>query len=280
MWGQYVTPHETLSHALDEQLGQHRFANLGVNGTHPVALDGLISYYGGAVTGRKVILHYNPLWMSSERRDLTITKVSSFNHPQLVPQFVPRIRCYDATVADRLSISIAREIPFLGWTEHLRKAYLDNESLPSWTLKQPYTNPAGRITLRSPELEDKSASEPVPWTQKDTRLQSFSWVAPGNSLQWRFFKRSLERLQRRGDDVFVLVGPFNEHLLTDESKTAYGSLRTQILSWLDENAIQNFAPGPLPSETYADASHPLKEGYAILARELLESTQFKAFLQR
>src|SRR5437667_6136626 len=51
VWGEYVTPQETLSHYLNEQSGQQRYANLGLDGAHPLALEGLVEHYAGAVRG-------------------------------------------------------------------------------------------------------------------------------------------------------------------------------------------------------------------------------------
>lgn len=280
VWGQYVGANETLAHALNARGGSARFANLGVNGTHPIALSGLVAYYGDTLRDRKVMLHFNPLWMSSERRDLTLHKKVGFNHPQLVPQFYPWIPCYDASIADRLSYAIGRELPFLGWTAHLRRVYFQNESLPSWTMKRPYANPVDVITLELPQPENKAPSDPIPWTEKDARPQSFAWVMPKDSLQWSFFKKSVETLRERGNDVFVLVGPFNEHLMTEESRKTFAQLRDEITAWLSENRVAHFVPAVLPSETYADASHPLKSGYAILAQQLFDNEAFEQFLQR
>lgn len=279
IWGQYVTPQQTLSHALNAECGESRFANLGVNGSHPIALAGLLDNYGAGIANRRVLLHFNPLWLSSPRRDLTITKPTSFNHPRLVPQFFPRIPCYSANTAERLSIAIARQVPFLGWTAHLRAAYFNSESLPAWTIERPYANPASAITRELPLPENTAPSEPIPWTEKDTRLQSFDWVSPSDSLQWDFFKRSVTTLQRRGNSVFVLVGPFNEHMLTEENRNAYQALEAQISAWLEQNGIAYASPEPLPSETYADASHPIESGYVILARQLLGDASFKKFLE-
>jgi hypothetical protein len=36
-----------------------------------------------------------------------------------------------------------------------------------------------------------------------------------------------------------------------------------------QKKLPHAIPGPLPSELYADASHPLREGYAQLAREVV-----------
>ncbi len=278
IWGQYARPGETLSHALNEQTGRTQFANLGVNGSHPVALSGLITYYGAAIADRKVILQYNPLWMSSKRRDLQVTKATTFNHPQLVPQFYPRIPCYDAKVSDRLSIAIAREFTFLNWTAHLRKAYFNNESLPSWSVENPYANPLDAITLRLPQPNDSAPSEPIPWAEKDTGPQSFDWVAPNDSLQWAFFKRSLSTLQGRGNRVFVLLGPFNEHMMTDENRAVFTGIRAEMDAWLVQHGIAHLTPPVLSSGVYADASHPIAEGYAALATLLVESESFHTFL--
>ncbi|MDZ4860022.1 MAG: hypothetical protein SGI88_13675 [Candidatus Hydrogenedentes bacterium] len=280
IWGQYVRPGETLSHALNKQTGKTEFANLGVNGSHPVALSGLITYYGAAIADRKIILQYNPLWMSSKRRDLQITKATTFNHPQLVPQFYPRIPCYDATVSDRLSIAIARDFTFLSWTAHLRRTYFDNQSLASWAIENPYANPLGALTLRLPQPEDSAPSDPIPWAEKDARSQSFDWVAPENSLQWAFFKRSLSTLQSRGNRVFVILGPFNEHMLTDESRAIFADIHADMDAWLVQSHVDHLAPAVLPSGLYADASHPIAEGYVALATFLLESDSFRTFLDR
>src|SRR5262249_11807637 len=39
VWGQYVTREQTLSHYLNQLAGQERFANLGLDGAHPLALE-------------------------------------------------------------------------------------------------------------------------------------------------------------------------------------------------------------------------------------------------
>jgi len=87
MWGEYVLPDGTLSHFLNEQSGQPpMFVNAGVNGLFPLALEGLVRYYGGPLRGRKVLVHCNALWMSSPKADLRTEKEERFNHADLVPQ--------------------------------------------------------------------------------------------------------------------------------------------------------------------------------------------------
>ena len=38
VWGQYVGMDQTLSHYLNERMGENVFANMGVDGTHPAAI--------------------------------------------------------------------------------------------------------------------------------------------------------------------------------------------------------------------------------------------------
>jgi hypothetical protein len=217
--------------------------------------------------------------MTSKRRDLQSNKPQRFNHPRLVPQFYPRIPSYDASIAERLSAAVSHEIPFLSWTNHIRIAYFQSKSLPSWTMENPYTNPLSAITLDLPAPENRAASDSVPWTQKEVRRQAFEWVTPRDSLQWAFFQQSLATLQARRNDVLVLWGPFNEAMMTDEDQARFRTLKAEMMSWLESCGVAVLAPPSLPSEMYADASHPLEEGYSMLARTMLASDAVRAFLK-
>ena len=95
------------------------------------------------------------------------------------------------------------------------------------------------------------------------------WVDLAGSLQWKSFQRTVDILEKRGNSVFVVVGPFNEHLLTDASRVKYSELKRGIEDWLKERKIPYFVPEALPSEQYGDASHPLSAGYALLAKQLV-----------
>src|SRR5439155_26603914 len=139
-WGRYVTRPQTLSHYLNELAGKQRLANLGLNGAHPVALAGLLEYYGTGIAGKKVLLHYNPLWMGSPTTDLQ-EKDSPLNHPDLLPQFipirvhwsnssllpqfVPPIPANKAEASQKIGRLIDRNVPFTAWTNHLQQAYFD-----------------------------------------------------------------------------------------------------------------------------------------------------------
>jgi len=276
IWGQYVKADETLSHHLNALAGADRFANMGMDGMHPAALSGLVKYYGLPVSGKKVILFCNPLWMSSDKADLSADKEFSFNHPELVPQFFPRIPCYTESLSGRLGIEAERGLPFFAWANHLRVAYLDSMDIPAWTMEHPYASLASAISLQLPVKEEKLKRRPALWTGKEQDKQDFAWVGLEQSLQWKCFRNTVETLERRGNRVFVLVGPFNEHMIRKNSLGAYMKLKAGIEKWLREGNIPHLAPPALPSEQYADASHPWAKGYERLAGKLFQSEGFRS----
>lgn len=277
VWGQYVGKDQTLPHYLNRLAGRDRFVNMGVDGMHPAALAGLIRYYGRAISGKNLIVYCNLLWMSSKRHDLQVEKEFQFNHPALVPQFFPQIPCYKAPYSRRVSIAVQRLVPLLGWTDHLRVAYFDQMSIPAWTIKNPYESFLKAAMRGLPGPDDGPHQEPVQWTERGLTKQDFPWVQLDTSLQWRGFGRALETLQARGNKVFVLVGPFNEHMLEPQSLAAYARQREAAAAWLRDHGIAYYVAPVLPSEDYADASHPLSQGYAVLAKELFANAAFSRF---
>lgn len=280
IWGHYVDRDQTLSHYLNERTGIAHFANLGIDGIHPAALMGLIEHYGASVKGRVVVLNCNLLWISSPRHDLQIDKEFAFNHPALVPQFSPRIPCYRASVSRRLGHVIRRNVPTLSWARHLQIAYFGNSDIPYWTIEHPRESPTRAITFELPLPDEPPSPQPValPWTERGIGRFSPAWVEFNTSIQWSCFRRTVEILQRRENRVFVVVGPFNEHMLDDESRSVYQARKREVKVWLDENRIPCYVPEPLDSELYADASHPLAKGYRTLAWDLLEDEAFQTFL--
>jgi len=84
-------------------------------------------------------------------------------------------------------------------------------------------------------------------------------------------------LRERGNQVFVVVGPFNEHMLTEAGQRGYARQKHQVAEWLAEEGVSHCVPPPLASELYADASHPTAAGYAQLARLLAEQPAFTDF---
>jgi len=275
IWGEYVTPDTTLSHHLNQQAEHERFINLGVNGTHPVVMAGLLRYYGGAIRGRRIILQYNPLWMSSPERDLQSAKETRFNHPKLAPQFRVDIPCYRASYPERIGIVIERYLPFRGWANHLSICYFDNSAVAAWAVEHPYANPFRQITFELPAPSNALRHDPVSWTQSGIPQVKFAWVDAGSSLQGRLFRETVDLLRRRSNQVFVLVGPFNEHMIHAESKAPYEAIKASIEEWLRAQEVAYLMAPVLPSDLYADASHPLSEGYAQLAGQILDSPAYR-----
>ncbi len=273
VWGVYVKPGETLSHYLNAQEGRERYANLGINGAQPVALAGLVEYYGGAIKGKRVLIQCNPLWMNSPKRDLREDEEYAFFHSALTPQFVPKIPCYRETASNRIGKILDRNSGFHGWSTHLQVAYFGEgetpRTIPKWTLDHPYENPLKAVTGKLPPPADHGKEQPISWIERGIPKDNMPWVDLAGSVQWRSFLRTVEILQQRGNTVLVLVGPFNEHLLKDASREKYRALKRDIEIGLKENGISYIAPDPLPSEQYGDASHPLSAGYALLAQELV-----------
>ena len=295
IWGEYVRADGTLPHFLGEQSGQPgRFVNAGVNGLFPLAFEGLVGDYAGAIRKRKVIVHLNLLWMSSPKADLSTTKEERFNHADLVAQFVPRIPCYKADLNHRLSVAVERHCTFMQWANHLQVAYFGQKNVLAWTLDDEggslpelpnaYKNPLKQITLTVPP---EPASDPErgpastrhkPWSVTGEGTTRFEWVVLEQSLQWAAFQRLVKLLQSRGNDVLVIVGPFNEHIMSAENRPAFRRLRDGAGEWLAQNQIAHVIPEALPSALCADASHPLTEGYRMLAERLARDTAFQKWM--
>jgi hypothetical protein len=295
VWGEYVAPDGTLAHFLNEQDHEtDRFVNLGLNGLFPLAEEGLITYYGQSLRHEKIVIQFNFLWLTSPKADLSSEREEHFNHSRLVPQFQPRIPCYRADANQRLGFVIQRSVPFLQWVGHMQDAYFGQKSVPSWTLEDDggspprypnsYRNPLAQISLTVPSApEDDPERGPdsprhKPWSAEGQRPTRFQWVNLADSLQWRAFQRLVNELRARGNAVFVVLGPFNEHMVVEESRATYCNLRSDIGEWLKQNQIAHSIPETLPSELYADASHPLTEGYRKLAECIYADPQFRSWL--
>jgi hypothetical protein len=290
IWGEYVLPDGTLSHFLNEQTHSDRFVNIGVNGLYPLAIEGLVDHYAN-LHHRKIVLHCNVLWMSSPKADLQDPKPQSINHSRLLPQF-HKIPSYKADANERLSVLIERNVQFMSWVTHLQAAYFNDKSIPAWTLQSDdndrypnsYKCPISQITLRVPSAPaddpQRGPKSPrhKPWTQNGGNPTTFDWLTTTNSLQWQAFKRTFEKL-RRDNDVVVVLGPFNENIIADDNKPGFRALRDGIIAELKTAQANLIVPKTLPSELYADASHPLTHGYELLARELLADAEFQKIIK-
>jgi hypothetical protein len=265
-----------------------------VNGMFPLALEGLVKHYGDPFHGHKVILHCNLLWLSSPKADLQTHKTEQFNHSRLVPQFTPKIPCYGAELSDKLGAIVERNFPMIQWATHLENAYFGQKSILQWTLMDnggdpprytnSYRNPLRQITMEVPKaLENDPERGPAsprhrPWSTTGKGSARFEWVTLQSSLQWAAFQRLVHFLRSRGDDVLVVVGPFNEHFMDGENQVMFRKLRDGVGEWLSANQIPHVTAELLPSNLYADASHPLTEGYRLMAKQLYGQVEFQKWL--
>ena len=171
-----------------------------------------------------------------------------------------------------------RLLPFRPWVRHWRWECLGGADLARWTLTHPYGSPF-TVSVKRGEEDEPARRVNLSWKERGATVQDFPWVSLAESPQWRAFRDSVEMLRRRGDTVLVAVGPLNEYMLTPRSRDGYRRVVSEVGQWLRENGVLYFTPPALPSEYYADASHPLRAGYAMLGRELLASEPFARLLQ-
>ncbi len=272
VWGEYVDAGQTLADHLSQDV---RFANGGLNGLHPLAMQGLVRYVVASDAAAKLIIHFNPLWFTSPERDLQVDQALSFNHPDLVPQRPGAVPAYQAVTADRLSVLVERHWRWRQWVRHIRLSYFDGQDPHRWSLEHPYEWPSGPgEDLRSFE---KTRQKPIAWTERSIKPQDFAWVDLDTSLQWKAFRDLLTSLKSNGCRPLVLVGPFNTHLLTERSRSRHDELVTHVCQWLEEQQLPYIAPPTLASELYADASHPLSEGYRQWATAVQAHPAFHAW---
>jgi hypothetical protein len=276
VWGHFVSKDNTLSHHLNDLAGTGQFANLGADGTHPAALEGLLRYYGKDISDKNVILHLNPLWMTSPRHDLQTEKEHRFNHPRLVPQFMPKIPCYKASFPNRISTVVNRSLPFMNFRSHLNITSFQSMDIPTWTIEHPFENPLSAVIFSLPTSDNYEQPKVAPRPGRGSDRTGLQWVDLETSIQWLFFRRSVELLRKRNNRVFVLVGPFNEHMFDADSIDTYRKMQVEIETWLQLKNIPYYMPEVLPAHLYVDSSHPLSRGYAALAKQLLENASFRS----
>ena len=259
-------------------------------------MEGLIAHYGAPLRNRKLIVHCNILWMTSPKADLSSDKEEPFNHSRLVPQFSPPIPSYCADANERLSAVVEHHVPMLQWVGHIQNAYYEQKSLPQWTLAEDgneppdyphgWINPLASLFRGIPQepardpLRGPGSRRHRPWTADGADPTDFDWVPLQSSLQWQAFRTTILQLRRRGNDVLVVFGPFNEHMVAADQRSTVASYRSTILEWLNQNDVPAVAPASLDSDLYADASHPLTTGYRKLAEELLADRSFHLWLTR
>ncbi len=295
VWGEYVRPNGTLTHFLNLESGKaEQFVNCGVNGLFPLSLEGLVSSYASSLRNRKVIVQCNILWMSSPKADLSTDKEETFNHSSLVPQFSPNIPCYRADASVRLGSVFTRNIAFFGWVGHVDGVYFNQQSIPLWTLEKEgddpprspnvWRNPFAQITFKVPgepsndPLRGPESPRHKAWNSGGSAPTSFDWVSLESSLQWHAFQRTVTLLKDRGKDVMVILGPFNKSMVAKDQRPTMNNIESGISQWLTTNSVSHIVPETLPANLYADASHPLTDGYALLAKRIAQDPIFQAWM--
>lgn len=271
VWGQYVAKDETLSHFLNERAGEELFANLGLDGVHPAAMVGLVKYYGKDIRHKNVIVNLNFLWMNLK---MQTNEEFRLNHPDLVRQLSSDFACHDPSFSEMMGVAVQRHIRFFSWTNHLKIVYFENMTVHDWSIENPYANPLGALTFEVPAATSDPKSRP-----RRVRKQDFPWAKLEESSQWRSFKEMVSILRSRGNDVFVLFVSFNPYILTEESLARYNVMRGEAEGWLTEEGIAYYLVSDLPPEMYADASHPLKEGYEKIALDLHKDGGFREWMR-
>jgi len=297
VWGEYVDPQGSYGVFLTKKSDRgQEFINGGVNGLFPLAMEGMVDHYLKLPKGQKIVVHCNLLWLTSPEADLSTKKEEHFNHARLVPQFFPKIPCYRADANERLVASLQNRVGFLGWTNHLQDAYFEQKSILNWTLADngaeppaylnAWRNPLGQITMSVPlapnpdPLRGVGSDRHHPWSTTGVGTTRFDWVELRESMQWGAFRRVLEVLRGRGNEVFVVVGPLNEHLMDAENRIKYVAIRDGVGEWLSGAKVAHCVLEALPSLLYADASHPLTSGYELMAERTMADEAFKKWLAR
>jgi hypothetical protein len=129
------------------------------------------------------------------------------------------------------------------------------------------------LSLATTTLSQPDQRPPVPATE--LRLSAVPYRIVYESLREtggrRAFQALVERLQDRGARLTVIVGPLNEHMLVADDVAAYRRLADGASAWLRERGVATLTPAILPSDLYADLSHPLADGYAALAERLWQA---------
>jgi len=282
IWGMYTDNDHTLSACYNAQKGKPVAANLGIDGLHPVALEGLMRDFGGAIRNKKVYLYFNALWLDNPEFDLTAlpkredsgeVKKSAVMHPRLVPQFDYTIYLYDEPLKKRIGNWEERNLPFYSLQNHMLNAFYGNKPLPEWMPANPAASPFAPIRREVAVVERKHINRTDAWSSGGTATFDFKWVPLPDSRQWAAFLETVRVLQSRGNDVTVLLGAFNRHLLSKDSLGDYIQLMGAAADRLDDLGIKYIEIEGLPSEDYGDASHPLGSGYKLIAEQIIEDEE-------
>ena len=279
IWGMYTDNEHTLPAHYNRLKEENIAANLGIDGLHPVALENLVRDFGGAIKDKKVYLYFNALWMNDPKFDLSAMpqkdesgelETISVMHPRLAPQFDSTLYCYNEPLKKRIANTMERNIPFFSLANHLRSVWFSNQTYPEWMLDNPDRMPWAAVERKVNAIETEHINRDTPWNKPRPFKVSYDWVMPYQSRQWEAFINTWKILKERGNEVVILLGAFNTHLLDDDSLSDYEDMMDYIMDDLDELDAEYIVMEELPSECYADASHPLDPGYEIMAEQIID----------
>jgi hypothetical protein len=268
VWGQTSRRDATLAHHLNDLTRQRRYINAGLDGMHPIALAELIEHHAPAIQKKDVILQFNPLWLMTKSPNQKLPGDPLINRPGLVPRLAADA---SGTIQERLEGAVAglfRWSPFDWWGERIAETRMD---FLAWSLDHPYESPMKAISSVLPPSEDTHTARMVPWQRTEMTKLDARWPELEKHGQWQAFERLIDLLEARQNRVMVLLGPMNEHMMSDRMRQEYLPVKRKIQEKIESRHILCFVAPPLRSEHYADICHPLGAGYEELARELLKS---------
>jgi len=275
IWGMYSDNESSLPTKINAAVGMDIAANLAIDGLHSLALKGLLENYATGIKNKTVVLHFNPLWLNSPEYDLSGMEPARPHHPRLLPQFIGKPKSYDEDFCARMDVVKEKTVPFFSLLNHIRLVYFGNSDFKEWMTEHPYSNPVKELLKKVDYCErEKNKNSVVCWEQNNITKQNWTWIPLEQSRQWSAFLEVLALLKKNGNKVMVLAGPINKHMLTDESRAQYEQLQRAITEALKNQGVPCVLAPDMPSEVYADASHPLEKGYSIIAAALIKTGVF------
>ena len=257
IWGMFADNNSTLPALANA-------GNLAIDGLHPVAMAGLLRHYRpGNLTGRRIYLYWNPLWLNTPASDLTAAGKGSVNHPRLLPQLDCNLKAYSGSFSDRCNAVFERLSPLPGLLHHWRVKCFANQDFKAVIAANPASFPVSALLSPCRPAETETGNGTKTWKQGGITKQDWQWVGIAESRQWQAFIGVVSLLRENGNEVCVLAGRVNPYLQTDASLARYRAMRQNALNDLQARQIEYLDLPELASEQYADASHPLAAGYQV-----------------
>ena len=104
-------------------------------------------------------------------------------------------------------------------------------------------------------------------------------LRPINRSNGRRINGSSRICLSRDNDLLMVVGPFNEHMIDETSIAGFREWQQIVRDWCHQQAVPCVEPAVLKSSLFGDASHPLTEGYDDLARKIMSDVTFLTWLE-